>query len=39
MNKMIDVDNNKWEAFGIWCYTHKTTIKKELDKFLNKFKE
>lgn len=37
-NKLIDVDNIKWKQFGKWCAVHDTTIKAELDKFLNKFK-
>ncbi len=35
--KMIDVDEKKWKAFGKWCVNHDTTMKEEIDKFLNKF--
>lgn len=39
MNKLVDVDNKKWKNFGKWCVMHDTTIKNEIDKFLDKFKE
>lgn len=37
MFKAIDVDDKKWVQFGKWCKANDTTIRKELDKFLNKF--
>ena len=34
---MIDIDKKKWRAFKIWCAHNDTTLKAEIDKFLNKF--
>lgn len=34
MNKMVDVDEQKWDKFRKWCVMHNTTIKDEMDKFL-----
>ena len=35
--KMMDVDKDKWNAFKKWCANNDTTMKAEIDKFLNKF--
>ena len=37
--KMIDVDPKKWKSFRKWCGNHETTMKAEVNRFLNKFKE
>ena len=37
--KMVDVDAKKWKAFRKWCNNHDTTLKVEIDKFLDKFDE
>ena len=34
---MIDIDRKKWKEFKIWCANNDTTMKAEIDKFLNKF--
>ncbi len=36
---MVDVDKDKWKVFGKWCVNNDTTIRAEIDKFLNKFSE
>lgn len=35
--KMIDVDDKKWQKFRIKCLQINSTMKYELDKFLDKF--
>ena len=35
--KMIDVDSKKWSKFRLWCANHGTTMKAEMDRFLDKF--
>lgn len=37
VNKLIEVDETKWKKFHLWCVNNSTTIKKEIDKFLDKF--
>ena len=34
--KMVEVDDQKWRQFRLLCLKNNTTIKKELDRFLNK---
>ena len=34
---MIDVDAKKWKAFRLWCANQGTTMKAEIDQFLEKF--
>jgi hypothetical protein len=35
--KMIDVDGKKWNTFRKWCAANDTTMKAEVDLFLNKY--
>lgn len=35
--KSINVNEQKWDAFRKWCVNNNTTIKVEIDKFLNQF--
>lgn len=37
MWKLIDVDPDKWKLFRKYCVNKDTTMKAELDKFLNRF--
>ena len=33
--KLVYVDGEKWVKFKKWCVNNDTTIKAEIDKFLN----
>lgn len=37
MNKQIYVKNSKWKKFKKICFNNDSTIKKEIDKFLDRF--
>ena len=37
MWKLIDVEPDKWKEFKKYCAIKETTMKAEIDKFLNKF--
>ena len=33
----MDVDPKKWDKFRKWCVANNTTIRKEIDRFLDVF--